>query len=458
LKNRSWGGRFSGIQNEGFQTFSASIDFDSKLALYDIAQNIAYARALARAGLLTSSELDRLERALRGIEKEIRAGKFIFREEDEDIHMNIERRLKEKTGRLGGKIHTGRSRNDQVATDTRMYVKENTKEIIRLLKNLRKAFVSQAEKHIDNFMPAYTHLQAAQPVRIAQWFLAYHEMFARDADRFADVLKRADVLPLGSGALAGNNYGIDRKFLARELGFKSVSRNSIDAVSDRDFALDFCHAVAVMFVHVSRLAEELVIFSSREFSTVILPEEFCTGSSIMPQKRNPDLPELLRGKAGRVNGNLVNLLTLLKGLPLAYNRDMQEDKPPLFDSCEQALASIPLATVMVEKLAFNMPLLEKRIADGFITAVDLADYLVLKGTPFREAHHIVGSVVRECEEREIGFTDLSAEELRKYSELFGEDVFSFVDPEKSPDRKKGIGSTSRKAIQAQILHAKKELK
>jgi len=458
LKNRAWGGRFSKNRSGEFTDFSESISFDQKLAMYDIRQNVAQAKALAKAKLLTSSELSALLKGLGEIKDEISSGKFRFRVEDEDIHMNIERRLKEKAGNAAGKIHTGRSRNDQVATDLRLYVKENSIEITKLLSKLQKTLLKQAEKYIDHIMPAYTHLQMAQPVRIAHWYLAYLEMFGRDRERFQNAVKSADVMPLGSGALAGNNFGTDRKFLAREIGFSNISQNSMDAVSDRDFALDFCYAASGFFIHLSRLSEELILYSSSEFNAVKLPDELCTGSSIMPQKKNPDLPELLRGKTGRIAGNLTNLLTLMKGLPLAYNRDMQEDKIPVFDSCEQVLDALPLVLEMVGKMTFNTELLKDRTGEGFITAVDLADYLVLKEVPFRDAHHIVGKIVAECEKGGKRFTDLSIADFQKHSPKFGKDVYNFVDPSASPDRKKGTGSTSKKEILKQIKRLKTSIK
>jgi len=456
-KNKSWGGRFAKSQSSLFLEYSASIHFDSRLAGVDIFQNKVYAKALHKAKIINKSELAKLTSALNAIDKEIENGKFKFKAEDEDIHMNIERRLKEKVSSLSGKLHTGRSRNDQVATDTRLYLLLSSYQILGQLKKLQKAFLKQAEKNIDCFMPGYTHLQMAQPIRTAHWFLAYLEMFKRDSDRFISAFVSADVMPLGSGALAGNNFNINRDYLAKELGFSRISRNSLDGVSDRDFGLDFCYAGSVFFTHLSRLSEELIIYSSREFSAVTLPDELCTGSSIMPQKKNPDLPELLRGKTGRLNGNLLNLLTMLKGLPLAYNKDMQEDKPPIFDTVDEVTTALPMVTQLVSKMKFNKKLLKERIKDGFITAVDLADYLAIKGLPFREAHHVVGLIVKECEEAGKKFTDLSVKDFKKYSPLFKKDVFLFIDPERSPDRKKGKGMTSLKSITNEIELLKEEL-
>jgi argininosuccinate lyase len=340
----------------------------------------------------------------------------------------------------------------------RMYVRERADEILKMLVLLQKELLRQAEKYVDGIMPAYSHLQQAQPVRIAHWFLAYREMFARDAKRFHEARKSANVMPLGSGALAGTNFDIDRNYLARLLGFDSVTQNSMDGVADRDFAVDFCYAVSMLFSHLSRLSEDVIIFSSGEFGAVTLPDELCTGSSIMPQKKNPDLPELLRAKSGRTAGNLFNLLMIVKGLPLAYNKDLQEDKPPVFDSAEQAVTALPLAARLVKKMKFNTKLLKERVSKGQMTAVDIADYLVLKGMPFRDAHHVVGSVVRFCEESGISFTGIALKELKKQSKLFEKDVFDYLDPAKSPDRKKGIGSTSRDQIMKQIKRLKRELK
>jgi argininosuccinate lyase len=457
LKNKAWGGRFKTAQSKEFLEYGASIGFDKKLAPYDVIQNIAHALGLAKAKILTTAECRKIIKGLESIEKEIAQGKFRFSVEDEDVHMNIERRLKEKIGPVAGKLHTGRSRNDQVATDVRLYARETAKQIAELIGKLRGALVTQAEKNVDGIMPAYTHLQQAQPIRIAHWFLAYQEMFKRDEERFYLAAMEADVMPLGSGALAGNNFGIDRAYTAKLMGFASVTQNSIDGVSDRDFAMEFCFAVSVFFTHLSRLAEDLIIYSSSEFGAVILPDEFCTGSSIMPQKKNPDLLELFRGKAGRAVGNLVNLTVMLKGIPLAYNKDMQEDKIPLFDSAEQALSALPMAVELMKKIKFNKPLLEKRIKNGFLTAVDLADYLVMKGMPFRTAHHLVGEIVRECEGRGIPLAGLKLGDLRKHSDLFTKNVLSYLDPALSPDRKKGTGSTAKVEILKQIKRLKAEL-
>jgi len=456
LKNKAWGGRFKASQSNEFLAYGASIGFDKKLAEFDIIQNMAHAHGLRKAGILKPHELKKILKGLKGIFGEIGKGTFKFRVEDEDIHMNIERRLTEKIGPLAGKVHTGRSRNDQVATDVRLYTREKSRQIAALLAKLQKALLDQAEKNVDCFMPAYTHLQQAQPIRAAHWYLAYMEMFRRDEERFSDAARKANVMPLGSGALVGNNFGIDREFTARLMGFEAVTQNSLDGVSDRDFALEFCFAVATLFLHLSRFSEELVIYASSEFGTVILPDEFCTGSSIMPQKKNPDLAELFRGKAGRAAGNLMNLMMILKGLPLAYNKDMQEDKIPLFDSAEQALAALPLAVGLAKKMKFNKPLLEKRLKNGFLTAVDMADYLVLKGMPFRTAHHTVGVIVRECEVKGISFSGLTVPMLRKHSKLFRPDILKFIDPLLSPDRKKGTGCTSRSEILKQIKRLKKE--
>ncbi|MEE8484456.1 MAG: argininosuccinate lyase [Nitrospinota bacterium] len=458
MKNRAWSGRFKSAQSKEFLKYSASIGFDKELAFCDIDQNIAHAAALKKARILTASEYKKIVTALSGIRREIAAGKFKFRVKDEDIHMNIERRLKEKAGDAAGKIHTGRSRNDQVVTDLRLYTREKAVEISALLQELRKAFLQQAKKNVDLIMPGYTHMQPAQPIRAAHWFLAYQEMFARDFLRFQNAMKSANISPLGSGALAGANFNIDRKLTARLMGFDGVADNSLDAVSDRDFALEFCFAVSMLFSHLSRFADEVIIYATAEFATVILPEELCTGSSIMPQKKNPDLLELLRAKAGRTAANLANMLMLLKGLPLAYNKDLQEDKPPLFDSAEQAVTSLPLATKFVKKMKFDKKVLKERLAKGFTTAVDVADYLVIKGMPFREAHHVVGKVVAFCEGKGITFSDITLKELKEFSTLFKNNVFDFIDPQKSPDRKKTLGSTSKTEILKNIKRLEKELK
>ena len=458
MKQRTWGGRFKKAQSSEFLRYSASIGFDHMLAPYDINLNVAYAKALHRAKILTRNELAKIVKALEAIAKEIAKGKFTFRIGDEDIHMNIERGLYEKVGAIAGKLHTGRSRNDQVATDLRLYVRDKCDEIVTLVTQFQIALVRQAEKQLDGFMPAYSHLQKAQPIRIAHWFLAYREMFARDSARLLAVRKSANVMPLGSGALAGTNFDIDRNYLAKILGFDSITQNSLDGVADRDFAIDFCYAVSMLFSHLSRLAEDIVIYASGEFGIIILPDELCTGSSIMPQKKNPDLPELFRAKSGRATGNLVNLLTIVKGLPLAYNKDLQEDKLPVFDSAEQAAASLKMAVMLVSKLKFDKKRLKELITKGEMTAVDMADYLVLKGMPFREAHRVVGSAIGECEKKGVSIAKLSLKELKGFSKLFEKDVYDYLDPVKSPDRKKGTGATSKKAIAEQIKRLKRELK
>lgn len=458
MKNKAWGGRFKNAQSKQFLEYGASVGFDQKLAFFDVAQNTAHTLALAKAKIISRAECLKITKGLEGILRELAEGRFVFSADDEDVHMNIERRLREKIGPVAGKLHTGRSRNDQVATDTRLYVRDACRKITGLLRGLRTAFVFQAEKTVDGFMPGYTHLQQAQPIRIAHWFLAYHEMFLRDEARFLSTEKSADVMPLGSGALAGNNFGIDRRFTADLLGFSTLSQNSIDGVSDRDFASEFCFAVSTLFVHLSRLAEDLIIYSSSEFGSVVLPDALCTGSSIMPQKKNPDLLELFRGKAGRTTGNLVNLLVLQKGLPLAYNKDMQEDKIPLFDSAEQALSSLPLAVELVKGIKFNEKILAKRLRNGYLTAVDLADFLVLKGMPFRSAHHLVGEIVSECEGGGIPLAEIKLDALRKKSALFDASVKSYLNPTLSPDRKKGAGSTARGEVLKQIKRLKKALR
>lgn len=458
MKNKSWGGRFKGGQSKAFLEYGASIGFDKKLAEFDVRQNVAHAKGLARAGILKPAELRKIVRGLETVAGEVRAGKFKYRVEDEDVHMNIERRLTELIGPVAGKVHTGRSRNDQVATDIRLYVRHKSVEIAALARALRRAFVAQAEKNVDAFMPSYTHMQQAQPVRVAHWFMAYQEMFARDERRFLAAAASADVMPLGSGALAGINFPVDRDYVAGLLGFASVSRNSLDAVSDRDFAVEFLTAVSLLFSHLSRMAEELIIFATSEFDSVELPDRFCTGSSIMPQKKNPDLLELFRAKTGRVNGNLVSLLTILKGIPLAYNKDLQEDKISVFDSAEEALSALPLAAELVGEMKFRTGVLAERVGGGFLTAVDLADYLALKGLPFRQAHHVVGAIVAECEQRGVAFNALKPADLKKHSALFSNDVVGYLDATKSPDRKKTSGSTSRKSVLNQIKKAKKEIK
>jgi len=404
--------------------YSASIDYDRRLYRQDIAGSIAHARMLAKQGIIPADDAEAVVRGLHEIRDEIERGDFPFREELEDIHLNIEARLREKIGAAAGKLHTGRSRNDQIATDMRLFVMEACDDAVAAIRGLQSALLELAEANRETVMPGYTHLQRAQPVLLAHHILAYFEMLDRDAKRFRDCRSRADELPLGSGALAGVPYPLDREFVASELGFSRVSRNSIDAVSDRDFVIEFQAAAALTMMHLSRHAEEIVLWSSDEFGFVDLPDDFATGSSIMPQKRNPDLAELARGRTGRVYGNLMAILTTLKGLPLAYNRDLQEDKEPLFDTVDTLLPALEVLAAMLPALEFDAARMEAAASTGYALATDLADYLVRKGLPFREAHHAVAELVRHAQSEKRPLSDLTLDEYRRFSPLFGEEVLT----------------------------------
>ena len=452
---KPWSGRFSEETDRFVEEFTESVSFDREIALEDIEQNIAHVRTLVRAGVLSEEEGKKLEEALEAIRRDIEKGKFRWRKELEDVHMNIEADLVRRLGDLGKKVHTGRSRNDQVATDERMFLKREIRETVRLLGELRKVLVRLAEGTIDVILPSYTHLQRAQPIRLAHYFLAFREMFLKDTERFLDCYRRVDDLPLGSGAVAGVDFPLDRFFTARELGFARVIRNSIYATADRDFILEFLFACAVTGMHLSRIAEDLILWSSEEFGYVDLPDRLCTGSSIMPQKKNPDVLELIRGKAGRLYGNLVTLLTVLKGLPTAYNRDLQEDKEPLFDS----VRTLKGCLIGMRKVLEGISIRENRMRSGagnLTLATDLANYLVMKGVPFREAHGIVGSVVAYVLEKGKRMEDLTLDDLRSFSDRFEEDVLDLLDPEGSADRKRTYGGTSREFLVRIIEIAKRE--
>jgi argininosuccinate lyase len=404
--------------------YTASISYDRRLYRHDIAGSIAHARMLAKQGIIAGDDAESIVRGLEEIRDEIERGDFPFREELEDIHLNIEARLQEKIGEAAGRLHTARSRNDQIATDMRLFVMEACEDAVTAIRVLQSALLALADANRDVIMPGYTHLQRAQPVLFAHHLLAYFEMVDRDVGRFQDCRSRADELPLGAGALAGSPYRLDREFVASELGFSRVSRNSIDAVADRDFVVEFQAAAATSMMHLSRLAEEIVLWSSDEFGFVRLPDRFATGSSIMPQKRNPDVAELARGRTGRVYGNLMAILTTLKGLPLAYNRDLQEDKQPLFDTVDTLLPTLEALAALLPVLQVDSGRMEAAADGSYTLATDLADYLVRKGTPFREAHQAVAKLVRSAEGEGKGLRGLSLDEYRRFSPLFDEDVLA----------------------------------
>ncbi len=454
-KNKKlWGGRFGADAAPSAEAFTASIDVDARLYRQDILGSIAHAKMLARQRIISAREGQKIVRGLKAIQLEIERGVFPFSASDEDIHMNIERRLTKKVGAAGRKLHTARSRNDQVALDMRLFLREEVAHIAEALEALQQELARAAKRHIDVIMPGYTHLQRAQPVLLAHHLLAYFDMFGRDRERFEDSLKRINVLPLGSGALAGTSFPIDRLYVARLLNFPRVSKNSIDAVSDRDFVLEFLATSAILFVHLSRLAEELVLWSSQEFAFIELPDQYCTGSSMMPQKKNPDVPELIRGKTGRVFGHLQALLTIMKGLPLAYNRDLQEDKIPLFDTVDTVKASVAILGAVIGGMKIQQDRMMEAVRDGFMNATDLADYLVGRGVPFRSAHEIAGRIVQHCLPQGRRIEELSLVELKRFSMKIEKDVYRYLSAEAVVARRRAPGGTAR----SNVLRRLKELR
>ena len=455
---KMWGGRFREGTARAVEEFTCSVHFDSRLYRQDIRGSRAHARMLARQGLISEADRDAILNGLDEIEAEIDAGRFEFKRELEDIHMNIEKALSDRIGAAGARLHTARSRNDQVALDLRLYLRDECDRFDRLLKGLQTALVRLARANLGLVMPGYTHLQRAQPVLVSHHLLAYYEKFGRDRERIADCRKRTNVMPLGSAAMAGTGLPIDRESVARELGFAAVSRNSMDSVSDRDFAAEFLFCCALVQTHLSRLSEELVLWASEEFGFVDIADAFCTGSSIMPQKKNPDIPEIVRGKSGRVYGNLVSLLTTLKGLPLTYNRDLQEDKEPVFDSVDTVSACLAITTDLLANLKFNRERLEAAVrGGGFMTATDLADYLVTRGVPFRKAHEITGQVVARCLDRGIGLAEIGLEELKGFAPEIGEDVFERLSIEGSVASRTSFGGTGNVRVEEMLKLAEKEL-
>jgi len=454
---KPWSGRFTHKTSGIVESFTESISFDKRLWKHDIRGSIAHAKMLAKQGIIPAKDADAIVKGLLEISAEIESGKFRFRQELEDIHMNIEAELARKIGPAGKKLHTARSRNDQVALDIRLYLREETEDIISKILQFQKTLLLIAENHIDTIMPGYTHLQRAQPVLLSHHLLAYMEMIERDKSRFADSLKRLNVLPLGACALAGTTLPSDRTFVARELGFKTVSANSIDTVSDRDFAVEFLSCACICIMHLSRLAEELVLWSTEEFRFIEISDEFTTGSSIMPQKKNPDVAELIRGKTGRVYGNLMSLLTLMKGLPLSYNRDMQEDKIPLFDTVDTLKICLEIINAMFPGITFNKKRMSATAGEGYSTATDIAEYLVRKGVPFREAHEITGRIVLHCIKKNIGLHELDLKELKAFSQAISKDIFPCLEPAASVRERSSYGGTSPSQVIKQIRRYKKIL-
>ena len=454
---QAWSGRFSEPVSERVKRYTASIPFDWRLAPFDIQGSLAHAAMLQKIGVLTAEDLADIRRGLGEILADFEAGNFAWNLDDEDIHFNIERALTKKVGDAGKRLHTGRSRNDQVATDVRLWLRDAIDRILALLRAAQVALLDLAEQHADTVMPGFTHLQAAQPVTFGHHMLAWFEMLGRDYERLVDCRRRVNRLPLGAAALAGTSYPIEREFVARELGFEGLCENSLDAVSDRDFAIEFLAAAALIMTHLSRMSEELVIWMTPRFGFIDLPDRFCTGSSIMPQKKNPDVPELMRGKTGRMNGHLVALLTLMKGQPLAYNKDNQEDKEPLFDAVDTLVDSLAIYAEMVPGIQVKPERMRQAAIEGFATATDLADYLVKKGLPFREAHEAVARAVRAAEQRGCDLADLALAELQAFSPLVSEDVYEVLTLEGSLAQRNHIGGTAPTAVRAAVARARKRL-
>jgi argininosuccinate lyase len=457
MAEKLWKGRFSERTAQVVERFTASIDVDKRLYRYDIEGSIAHSRMLAKTGIIAEADADALIEGLNQIRREIDNGSFAFDERLEDIHMHIESRLFELAGKVAQKLHTGRSRNDQVALDVRLFVRDALSDIVGRLAELQRVFVRMARAQIDVVVPGYTHLQRAQPVLLSHHFMAYVEMLSRDAERFADCRRRADVMPLGSAALAGTSFPVDRAFVAELLGFAAISANSLDAVSDRDYILEFLAAAGICMMHLSRLSEEMVLWSSAEFGFIELPDAFATGSSIMPQKKNPDVPELVRGKTGRVYGHLMAQLTLMKGLPLSYNRDMQEDKAALFDAVDTLTACVEVITQMLPGIKINAARMGEAATTGYLNATDLADYLVRQGMPFREAHHCVGQAVRNAIAQGRELHELALTELMSLSPLIKGDVLDCLATLQVVNSRACAGGTATVAVLAAIEAVEKRL-
>lgn len=463
-KAQAWSARFAEPVDELVQRYTASIGFDHRFALVDIEGSLAHAEMLAKQKIISAADLADIQKGMAQIKGEIEAGQFEWQLALEDVHLNIEARLTNLIGDAGKRLHTGRSRNDQVATDLRLWLRSNIDEIQGSLTALRSALLNLAETHAATIMPGHTHLQVAQPITFGHHLMAYFEMFSRDASRLADCRKRMNRLPLGAAALAGTSYPIDREWVAQKLGFDGICTNSLDAVSDRDFAIEFCAFSATLIMHVSRLSEELILWLSPRFGFIDLPDRFCTGSSIMPQKKNPDVPELARGKTGRVYGDLIALLTLMKSQPLAYNKDNQEDKEPLFDAVDTVQDTLRIFADMIPHIVVQKAVMQAAAEEGFATATDLADYLVKKGLAFRDAHEAVAHAVKACVGRKCNLTDLSLSELRfacgldTRADLIGEDVFPLLTVTGSVQSRQHPGGTAPQQVLAAVQRGRAELK
>ena len=467
--DKAWSGRFNEPVAELVKRYTASVTFDKRLAEFDIQGSLAHSKMLGAQGIISQDDVKAIAQGLREILQEIQSGEFNWNLDDEDVHLNIEKKLTAKIGDAGKRLHTGRSRNDQVATDIRLWMRATIDEVVLKIREMQKVLLDLAEENVDTIMPGFTHLQVAQPVTFGHHLLAYFEMLQRDASRFMDVRKRVNRLPLGAAALAGTSYPIDREMVAKELGFDGVCENSLDAVSDRDFAIEFTSAAALLMTHLSRFSEELILWSSPRFAFVDIADRFCTGSSIMPQKKNPDVPELVRGKTGRVNGHLMGLLTLMKGQPLAYNKDNQEDKEPLFDTADTLLVTLEIyadmlrppvlekGAVLKTGLKVNKENMRRAVLEGFATATDLADYLVKKGMPFRDAHEVVALAVRHAVEKGCDLAELSLADLQKFSTQIAEDVYQVLTLEGSLASRNHIGGTAPAQVKQAISRARKSL-
>ena len=456
-KSKIWSGRFNEPVAELVKKYTASIDFDKRLAEFDIQGSLAHAQMLGAQGIISQKDVSEIESGLSEILAEIQAGKFEWLLDLEDVHLNIEKRLTDKIGDAGKRLHTGRSRNDQVATDVRLWLRATTDHVLAGINKLQISILDLAETHFDTIMPGFTHLQVAQPVTFGHHLMAYFEMLKRDAERFADCRKRINRLPLGAAALAGTSYPIDREMVAKTLGFDGVCENSLDAVSDRDFAIEFSAAASMLMMHLSRCSEELIMWSSPRFAFIDIADRFCTGSSIMPQKKNPDVPELVRGKTGRVYGHLMGLLTLMKAQPLAYNKDNQEDKEPLFDTADTLLITLKIYADMLRGITVNKANMRQAALEGFATATDLADYLVKKGMPFRDAHEVVAQAVKHGVQKSCDLADLPLEDLQKFSTMITDDVYQVLTLQGSVASRNHIGGTAPAQVKQAIARARKIL-
>lgn len=455
--SKLWGGRFTKQTNHLVEEYTASIGFDQALAEEDIQGSLAHVTMLGKCGIVPEEDAETIRQGLKKVLAKIRSGEVVFSVSDEDIHMNIEKNLIDEIGPVGGKLHTGRSRNDQVATDMHLYLRKRVVALTAMLQELQAALITQAKDNVDTIVPGYTHLQRAQPILFAHHLMAYVSMFARDAERLMDSYKRINVLPLGAGALAGTTFPIDRHFVAEQLGFDGVYENSLDAVSDRDFIVEFLANASLIMTHLSRLSEELVLWSSTEFSFVELDDAFCTGSSIMPQKKNPDVPELVRGKTGRVYGNLMGLLTVLKSLPLAYNKDMQEDKEGMFDTVATLEGALQLFAPMIATMKVNKGRMREAVNKDFSNATDIADFLVGKGMPFRQAHEVIGKTVLYCIQNNKYLLDLTLEEFQQFSDLFDDAIYNVLQPEAVVNARNVYGGTATVQVVAAIERSESAL-